>query len=184
MNLVLGPIARWLLLIAVSLVLLLSWSTDHYRSKAISADKDLQNLRAAVREQNRNAQKTLDRLTTERDTAQAALNRHRQQQEKTDESTKLEIARLGDELKRRPVRVRIVATTPACGPGSGSPQGQPSATVFSGAGDPTQTYGLLPQGNSERLGAVIAEAETINAAYASCRAQLFNQTGTKTNSQP
>jgi len=184
MNPILGPITRWLLLAASALVLLLSWSTDHYRSKATIATKDLQSLQADVREQNRNAQKTLDRLTTERDTAQAALNRNRQQQEKTDESTKLEIARLGDELKRRPVRVRIVTTTPACGSGGGSSEGQPAPAINSGAADPTQTYGLLPQGNSERLGAVIAEAETINAAYASCRAQLFNQTGTKTNSQP
>ena len=184
MNPILGPITRWLLLATSALVLLLSWSTDHYRSKATAATQDLQNLQADVREQNHNAQKTLERLTTERDTAQAALNRHRQQQEKTDESTKLEIARLGDELKHRPVRVRVVTTTPACGPGSGSPEGQPAATVFSGAGDLAQTYGLLPEGNSERLGAVITEAETINAAYASCRSQLFNQTGTKTDIQP
>lgn len=183
MNPILGPIARWLLLAASTLVLLLSWSTDHYRSKAVSATKDLRDLQADVREQNSNAQKTLDRLTTERDTAQAALNRHRQQQEKTDESTKLEIDRLGDELKRRPVRVRVV-TTPTCGSGGGSPEGQPAAAVFSGAADPAQTYGLLPQGNSERLGAVITEAETINAAYASCRSQLFNQTGTKNDIQP
>ncbi|MEN5179215.1 hypothetical protein ABE501_05460 [Comamonas testosteroni] len=178
MNPILGPITRWLLLATSALVLLLSWSTDHYRSKATAATKDLQDLQdlqADVREQNRNAKKTLDRLTTERDTAQAALNRYRQQQEKTDESTKLEIARLGDELKRRPVRVRVVTTTSACGPGSGSPEGHPAATVLSGAGDPAQTYGLLPPGNSERLGAVITEAETINAAYTSCRAQLFHQ---------
>ncbi|MFE1573750.1 hypothetical protein ACFIQG_18310 [Comamonas odontotermitis] len=180
----LNSILGWIFAALVALVFVLSWSTDHYRSKATAATKDLQNLQADVREQNHNAQKTLERLTTERDTAQAALNRHRKQQEKTDESTKLEIARLGDELKRRPVRVRVVTTTSTCGPGSGSPEGQPAATVFSGSADPAQTYGLLPPGNSERLGAVITEAETINAAYASCRSQLFNQTGTKTDIQP
>lgn len=175
MNLILGPIVRWLLLIAVALVLLLSWSTNHYRSKAITADKDLQNLRDDVREQNRDAQKTLERLTTERDTAQSALNRQRLQQESIDESTKLEIARLGDELKLRPVRVRVVTSSATCGSGSGSSEGQPATAINAGAADIAQTYGLLPEGNSQRLGAVIAEAETINAAYASCRAQLFHQ---------
>lgn len=171
----LNPVFGWIFAALVVLVMLLSWSTDHYRSKAISADKNLQNLRADVREQNRDAQKTLERLTTERDTAQSALNRQRLQQESIDEATKLEIARLGDEFKRRPVRVRVVTSSATCGSGSGSSEGQPASAINAGAADLAQTYGLLPEGNSQRLGAVIAEAETINAAYASCRAQLFHQ---------
>ena len=171
----LDSIVGWIVAALVAMMLLLSWGVDHYRSKAAAAVKDLQQLQADVREQKRTAQKTLDRLTGERDQAQAELKQHRQQQEKTDEAAKQEIARLGDELKQRPVRVRIVAAAGASGPGGGGTPGAIASPSDASAGDPAETYGLLPPGNSARLGAVITEIETINAAYASCRAQLFHQ---------
>ena len=168
-------IVYWLLTAAVALVLVLAWSTDHYRAKERAVHKDLTQLQKEVGEQNRTAQAMLARLTVERDTAQAVLKRQREEQEKTDATNLSEIARLGDELKHRPVRVRLVPGSTTCGAGGGGPQGAAATTNTSGAADPTEAYGLLPAGNSARLGVVIAEAETINAAYASCRAQLFHQ---------
>lgn len=179
-----NSVVGWIFAALVALVLLLSWSTDHYRTKVAIVTKDLQGLQANVREQNRAAQKNLDRLISERDTAQAVLKRQREEQEKTDATNVTEIARLGDELKRRPVRVRLVPGSTTCGIGGGGTQGAAATTDTTGAADPTEVHGLLPTGNSARLGVVITEAETINAAYASCRSQLFNQTGTKTDIQP
>lgn len=169
----LESIYGWLLAVAAVLVLLLSWGVDHYRAKANTAVKDLQKLQDAVGEQNRTAKQTLDRLTSERDKAQSELNQKHEEQEKTDAQTVKEIARLTGELEQRPVRVRIVAQPTACGAGSGGPAGHATAAADAGAADAAEAYGLLPESNSRRLGAVIAEAETINAAYASCRAQLI-----------
>lgn len=170
----LESIYGWLLAVAVVLVLLLSWGVDHYRAKASTAVRELQQLQAEVGEQNRTAQKTLDRLKAERDAAQAKLDKQHQEQEKTDANTIAEIARLTGELEQRPVRVRVVTQATACRGGSGSAEGHTAAAADPGAADAAQAYGLLPESNSRRLGAVIAEAETINAAYASCRATLIN----------
>ena len=168
-------IVYWLLTAAVALMLLLAWSTDHFRAKARAAHNDLAQLQKEVSDQNRTAQATFERLTGERDRAQAALKHQREEQEKTDATNVTEIARLGDELKRRPVRVRLIPGSTTCGTGGGGTQGAAATTDTPGAADPTEAHGLLPAGNSARLGVVIAEAETINAAYASCRTQLFHQ---------
>lgn len=169
----LESIYGWILVAAVVLVFLLFWGVDHYRTKASTAVKDLQKLQAAVGEQNRTAKQTLDRLTSERDTAQAKLDQQHEEQEKTDAQSVKEIARLTGELKQRPVRVRIVAQPTACGAGSGGTAGLTTTTADSGAADQAPAYGLLPAANSARLAGVISEIETLNAAYASCRAQLI-----------
>jgi len=168
-------IFRWIGAVLVLLVLLLSWGVDHYRAKASAATTALQQLQADVREQNRTAKKTLDRLTAERDQAQADLKQFRHLQERTDEAAKQEIARLGGELERRPWRVRVITTPGACGPGGGGAPGAVAPALNAGAADPAETYGLLPARNSRRLGELSTEAETINAAYRSCRDQLFHQ---------
>lgn len=172
MKSIFDSIAHWLLVVAVLLVLLLSWGVDHYRSKARAATTDLQQLQADVRAQNTTAKTTLERLTGERDTAQTALNQLRKQQEKNDVTSTNEIARLSDELKHRPVRVRIV-TAAVSGASGGCTPGDAATSNTAGAADTGTAYGLLPAANSARLGAVITEVETINAAYASCRAQLL-----------
>ena len=160
----------WLLLIAMVLCLLLAWGLDHFKDQAQTVGKQLQQLQSQVATQNQTARAQLDRLTAERDAAQAQLDAQFQQQEKTDAQTIQEIARLTDELQQRPVRVRLATTPGACGPSGGGPPGAATASTDAGATDPAPTYGLLPAANSQRLGAVIQEVETLNAAYASCRA--------------
>lgn len=159
---------------ALLLCLVLGLSMSHYRTQAKANGDELRRLQANVEAQNSTAQAELDRLTAERDTAQAQLETQHQNQEKTDAVATQEIARLRGELERRPVRVRIVAQPAACGPGSGGAAGEAPASADAGAADTAEAYGLLPAGNSARLGAVIQEIETINAAYASCRATLID----------
>lgn len=159
---------------ALLLCLALGLSMVHYRSQARVATAELTRLQADVRAQNTVAQAELDRLTAERDTAQAQLNAKHQYQEKADAAELQEIARLRGELERRPVRVRIVAQPAACGPGGGGAAGKEALRTDAGAADTAQAYGLLPAGNSARLGAVIQEIETLNAAYASCRTTLID----------
>lgn len=162
------------LVVALLLCLALGLSMVHYRTQARVATAELTRLQAGVKAQNTTAKAELDRLTAERDIAQAQLNAKHQHQEKTDAAQLQEIARLRGELERRPVRVRIVAQPAACGPGSGGAAGEAPASADAGTADTAQAYGLLPEGNSARLGAVIQEIETLNAAYASCRTTLID----------
>lgn len=180
MNRFLDTLTDWIAITFLLLTLALSWLADHYRNQLRHKADELQQLQALVTAQNQHAQTELQRLTAERDAAQAKADTQHQQQEKADAQAQQEIARLNSELERGgPVRVRIVhAPQPAtCGPGGGGAPGHPAASADPGAADAAQAYGLLPERNSRRLGAVIAEAETINAAYASCRARLLKQEG-------
>lgn len=162
------------LAVALLLCLALGLSMVHYRTQARVATAALTRLQAEVSAQNTTAKAELDRLTAERDTAQAKLDAKHQHQEKADAAELQEIARLRGEFERRPVRVRIVAQPAACGSGSGGPPGEAPASAVAGAADTAEAYGLLPAGNSARLGAVIQEIETLNAAYASCRTTLID----------
>ncbi|WP_218239775.1 hypothetical protein [Comamonas fluminis] len=162
-----------LLLVLLFALVMALFGIKHFQQKAQVVANELQQLQASVAAQNRTATAELARLTLERNAAQAQLDQVYQQQEKADDQAVQEIARLTGELEQRPVRVRIVASTTTCGAGSGGSAGDQATPTTAGAADTTQAYGLLPESNSRRLGEVIAEAETINAAYASCRAVLF-----------
>lgn len=165
--------APWLLALALLLCLALAFGMQRFKRQAEAAATELQQLQAGVAAQNRTAQAELERLTRERNAAQARLDQIYQQQEKADAQAVQEIARLAGELELRPVRVRVVAQRAACGAGGGGTAGHPASAADAGAADAAQAYRLLPAANSARLAAVIAEIETLNAAYASCRAALF-----------
>lgn len=132
----------------------------------------LEELRGQVSRQSAQAKETLDQLTKERDQKQAELDELAKQQEETDNATKLEIARLADELANRPIRVRVIAASGACG---GSAAGDTALNAEAGAGNDATASGLLPEANSRRLRAAIAEVEALSAAYSSCRKRLFSQ---------
>lgn len=134
---------------------------------------ELADLRTKVEEQNSEAAAKLKRMTAQRDERQTQLDKAAKTQEKTDADAKFEIARLGRELAARPIVVRYVLPTAATGSGGGSAAGHGAASAEAGAGHTSTGAGLLPQQNSERLGAAIDELELMSAAYASCRARLI-----------
>lgn len=128
-------------------------------------------LAAAVEQQKVSAKKELERLTQERDIAQAALAHTAKQQEKKDAQALAEIERLDTELRNRPIRVRIEAG--AC---SSSSADNTAAGAGTGGANTSPTYGVLPAANSRSLGRAIKEIETLSAAYASCRSALYDAT--------
>ena len=132
-------------------------------------------LEARLETQKAEAKTKLDQLTAERDQKQQELDRLHAEGEKRDASAQKEIARLGTELANRPIRVRIVAQSAGSGGGGGVAGASKAEGANAGDGDAAEAYGLLPEGNARRLGEVIREAETINAAYASCREALLSQ---------
>lgn len=158
--------------ILVALCLILAGATylSHKRSSSLSTE--LATVRAEVALQNEKAELLLADLTAERDAKQATLQALHEAQERKDADAQLEIARLNRELEQRPIRVRYVTTNPS-GPRSGGSTDPPDANPQGSPGDGAETHGVLPEQNARRLREVIAEAEQINAAYASCRAHLF-----------
>ena len=131
----------------------------------------LEELRGQVSRQSAQAKETLDQLIKERDEKQAQLDAKAKQQEETDNAAKDEIARLTDELANRPIRVRVVTASGAC---SSSTAGDATTGTEAGAGNDASTSGLLPEPNSQRLRAAIAEIETLSAAYSGCRRRLLD----------
>lgn len=170
----LAALQPWVVVVLTLLPLALSFATLHYRDQVKARDVELRRLSAAIERQNSEAEQALATLTEQRDTAQAALDAAYQQQEVADAAAQQEIDRLRGDLEQRPVRVRIVPQPAACGPDSGGAAGDAPTAADAGAADVAPAYGLLPESNTRRLGAVIAEVETLNAAYASCRAQLMH----------
>jgi hypothetical protein len=170
----LESIAPWLLALALLLCLGLGFGMQHFKTKAQTVAIEFKQLQDSVATQNSIAKAELERLTAERNAAQARLDQLYQQQEKTDAQAVQEIARLTGEHKLRPVRVRIVSQPAASGAGGCRTAGEQAASADSGAADAAQAYGLLPAANSARFAGVIQEIETLNAAYASCRSQLLH----------
>lgn len=173
----LDRIERWIVAALLMLCLLLAWAASHYRNQSLASATQLHELSAAVEHQKREAARTLATLTAQRDAKQAALDTAHQQQEKADATATLEITRLQSELATRPVRVRIAPQPATSGQRCHGTAGDTATGADHRAAHAAQTIGLLPEPNSRRLAAVIAEAETINAAYASCRAQLLTRGG-------
>lgn len=157
--------------LGAALCLWLAGVAYFFQTQASTFKYELDNLQALVEQQNAQATERLAVLTAERDAKQAALDEQRRIQEDKDADAKRQIAHLTDELSRRPIRVRV---QPASGGSGGGSTGPPTGDTHAGSGDGTQTHGLLPEANARRLGEVMAEMEQVNAAYASCRGQLFS----------
>lgn len=131
-----------------------------------------QELVSDVEDRNAEAAALLDDLTAQRDHLQAEMAITAKLQEEKDAKAIAEIDRLGDELRNRPIRVRIAEA----GNCSGSATSDAATAADSGAGSAAETYGLLPEENTRRLGTALTEVEILSAAYNSCRATLMRQT--------
>ncbi len=131
---------------------------------------DIGEITGRVEQQKAHAKQLLDTLTAERDAKQAAIDKVYKEQEQKDAKAKTDIDRLADELRARPMRVRIEC--PSGKSGSSAPN-QKTASTHHRAGNSSTTYGLLPAANSERLANAISAVEKLNAAYSSCRNKLY-----------
>jgi len=114
------------------------------------------------------AKTELDAALADKKAAETALAAFQAQQKEKDNAAQLTIAGLDRKLAAAG-RLRDPNAT-GCRP-SGPPTTSPDpARASAGDGDGTQTDGLLSVQLSELLRARLLEADTINAAYASCRA--------------
>ncbi len=112
--------------------------------------------------------------------AEQALQTFKNDQELKDAAHQKTVASLSDRLRaladpsgrlRDPNAAR-------CGPGSGRPQDDPPAAPGDRPGDATEGGGLLSAQLSGLLQRLTREADDINVAYASCRADAYAVRGT------
>lgn len=163
----------WLcLILGLSLVAV---GTDSYFTKGRlkTANATIEAKDAAIRAQKREAQAKLDQLTVEANHANRMLREAQALQEKKDADAKSRIARLQRELDALG-RLRDPNANGCGGGGGSSTPGVPQADA-GGAADAAQTGGLLSAELSGLLRRLWREADEVNVAYASCRAQLTGE---------
>lgn len=153
----------------------LGFTSCSYRDRLIEADKRVESQATAIKTQNEEAGALLAQRTAERDAKQATLDRLAADQEKKDEAATNEIARLAGDLRNKPIRVRVVPESRTSGPSGGSAPGDAACAAEPGAGDAEPATWILPEATARSLGEVIAEVETLSAAYSSCRALLLGR---------
>lgn len=128
--------------------------------------------KAAIDRQKIKAAETLTAETEAVHAYEAALQDAKNQQELKDATHKTTIADLSDRLRRAAGSAGRLRDphAPGCGPSGGSAQSQAATAPGDSAADRAETGGLLSVPLSDLLGEILREADTINTAYASCRA--------------
>jgi hypothetical protein len=153
----------------------------HERDSAVSEKNVIQasyeQLAAKVIHQKLEATALLQRLIAERDALQVRINELWKQQEKKDaDNAKLiadQAARLRALLAAAPGGQLRDPNAAGCGRGGAGPEGHASAATGDRPADATQAGGLLSAQLSGLLIRLTGEADGINAAYESARADAL-----------
>lgn len=131
---------------------------------------------AAITQQKTVAGELLAAETSKAATATAALNAFKLRQEKDDAQNKSTIADLAVRLRTAAGaagRLRDPNAAGCGGSGSGAPGADP-ARSGGGAADAAEAGGLFSAGATELLHRLTRDADDINTAYASCRADALS----------
>lgn len=107
--------------------------------------------------------------------AERALQAFKNNQEQKDATNQKTIADLSERLRRLadPVGRLRDPNAPGCGNGGGSPPGEVAPAPGDRPADQPEAGGLLSAELGGLLQRITREADDINAAYASCRADAF-----------
>lgn len=135
---------------------------------------------AAIEKQNAQAAATLASETSKARSAEQALNQAKNRQELKDATHQKTVADLSDRLRSLagPAGRLRDPNGDSCGPGGGSPSSEPASAAYAGAADAATPGGLLSAPLSGLLQQLTREADHINTAYASCRADAYTVRGT------
>ena len=130
---------------------------------------------AAIQKLQAEAATTLATETAKTLSAKQALATAKNNQEMKDAKHIQTIAQFADRLRSvaGPAgRLRDPNAT-QCGGSGGSPPGDPATATAAGATDGAEAGGLLSESLTELLQRLARDADDINAAYASCRADAY-----------
>ncbi|PQA78675.1 hypothetical protein [Rhodoferax sp. TS-BS-61-7] len=130
---------------------------------------------AALKEQQRQAERLLASETAKARAAEQALRDFKTNQEKQDAKNQSTVADLSSRLRQLAGSAGRLRDPNAhgCGRGSGGPTGEVATAPGSGAADPAEAAGLLSVPLTELLQRALRESDDINVAYASCRADTY-----------
>lgn len=166
----------WKPLAALVLAALLVWAYIHWRDvqRGIGATAERAEWETLMARQKREAQGLLD-LETARVAALEKEKREAQDAQNVKDSNNAKtIADLSGKL-RDVGRLRDPNATPArCGGGGSSTAGEAAASAGPGASDGAEAGGLLSAQLTGLLQRLTHEADELNNAYISCRADAFN----------
>lgn len=168
---------RWLLYLAAIAAAVVAYNLWAEHHQGIGAREERAAWEAATAKQKVEAASTLAAVTTRALTAERALNAARAAQEKTDaENKKLLADQRANPLPGSRAAGGIGLRDPhatgcRCGGGGAASGTAPGAVA--GAGDATQASGLLSEPLERLLLELTDEADALNIAYASCRADAF-----------
>lgn len=127
---------------------------------------------AAINAQKAQAAATLASETAKTRAAEQSLQTNLNAQNIKDADHAQTIATLSDRLHRAAGRLRDPYAA-GCGAGSSGTTSETAAAANGGATDTAQAGGLLSAAATEFLLTIAREADDINTAYASCRADAF-----------
>lgn len=166
--------------IAAVLVLLAALVFGEQYIEGLGYDRRAAEDAAAMARQKIEAAATLASETAKTRTAEQALSHFKNAQELKDAADQKTVADLSDRLRRLagPAGRLRDPQAAGCGPSSSGNPGATAATPGDRADDPSQAGGLLSGGATELLLRLTREADDINAAYTSCRADAYAVRGT------
>lgn len=130
---------------------------------------------AALKDLQRQAERELASQTAKTRAAEQALHTFKTQQDIQDAKAQTTVADLSRRLRQlagQPGRLRD-PNAHGCGRGSGGPTGEAATATGSGAADSAEAGGLLSAELTGLLQRLTTEADEVNLAYASCRADVY-----------
>lgn len=130
---------------------------------------------AALKELQRQAERELASQTARTIAAEQALHNFKTQQDIQDAKAQATVADLSGRIRQlagQSGRLRD-PNAPGCGGGSGGAAGEAATAPGSGAADPAEAGGLLSAELTGLLQRLTTEADEINLAYTSCRADAY-----------
>ena len=159
----------------IGLVLLAALVFGERYIEGRGADRQLAIDTAAINKQKAEAAATLASETDKVHAAERALQDFKNNQELQDADHKKTVTDLSDRLRRiagAAGRLRD-PNAAGCGPGGGGATNQTATTAGGGPADPAQAGGLLSAELSGLFAQLTKEADDINIAYTSCRADAY-----------
>ena len=130
---------------------------------------------AALKEQQRQAERELASQTARTIAAEQALHNFKTHQDIQDAKAQSTVADLSSRLRQlagQSGRLRD-PNAHGCGRGSSGPTGEAATAPGAGAADPAEAGGLLSAELTGLLQRLTTEADEVNIAYASCRADAY-----------
>lgn len=128
---------------------------------------------AAISKQKAEAAQVLATESAKVAAATKALQDFKTQRENEDATNEKTISLLADRVVAVAGPTGRLYDRTGCGSGGGSAKGADPVSAVDSAGNPSQTGGLLSKSTSELFQRIAREADEVNAAYASCRADAF-----------